>query len=226
MPPAQFLRLRPLLLSPPIARYLSTSHLRPSPQNPPPATSTSAAQPFSTPFTPSPQNTPIPETSSSIPSPSSSQQPKPPKSSLSAGTPLKGLAFLKNKEPPVAKEDSEYPDWLWGLVPGDGGKEGGEEGGKGGGDAFSKSAKQRRLAARLARNTSLDPSSSVISSPQTVPLHEQSIDLPAAHANRWGRNIDREAGEKARGAREELGRAMRGGRRKGIKEANFLRGMR
>jgi len=47
----------------------------------------------------------------------------------------------------------------------------------------------------------------------TVPLEHQSIDLPAGSA---------EEAEKARG---ELRVAMRRGRRKGIKEANFLRTM-
>ena len=38
------------------------------------------------------------------------------KSSVPAGTPLKGLGFTKGKDPPVALEDHEYPDWLWGLL--------------------------------------------------------------------------------------------------------------
>jgi len=38
------------------------------------------------------------------------------KSSVPAGTPLKGLGFTKGQEPPTAKEDDEYPSWLWGLL--------------------------------------------------------------------------------------------------------------
>ena len=51
-----------------------------------------------------------------------------------------------------------------------------------------------------------------------VPLEEQSIDLPAG--------MDYSSGKEAQTAREELNGAMRKARRKGIKESNFLRGMR
>ncbi|KAL9600427.1 MAG: hypothetical protein Q9219_003180 [cf. Caloplaca sp. 3 TL-2023] len=197
-------------------RLLSTSD--PNSQSPPAATSTSAAQPFSTPYTPSPSRSP-----DSTPNTKETST-TPPKSSLKAGTLLKGLAFLKNKEPPVAKEDHEYPDWLWGLL--DQGKFGAKagEGGEAEGDMFSKSAKQRRIAARQARRAAS------MSTPESrappVPLYEQSIDLPAAPENRFGRNVDVEAGETARQARQELTASMRQKRKQTIKEGNFLRGMR
>lgn len=38
------------------------------------------------------------------------------KSSIPAGTPLKGLNFLKNQSDPIAMEDSEYPSWLWEIL--------------------------------------------------------------------------------------------------------------
>ena len=38
------------------------------------------------------------------------------KSSIPAGTPLKGLNFLKNQQDPVAMADEEYPDWLWTVL--------------------------------------------------------------------------------------------------------------
>ena len=43
---------------------------------------------------------------------------------------LRGLGYIKGKDAPIAKEDHEYPDWLWGLLDGrkDAGKEGKEEG--------------------------------------------------------------------------------------------------
>ena len=41
---------------------------------------------------------------------------------------------MKGEEGPVAKEDSEYPDWLWGLLDG---KKNESEGGTAG-DAFGK----------------------------------------------------------------------------------------
>ena len=37
-------------------------------------------------------------------------------SSVPAGTPLKGLNFVKGAPDPVALEDHEYPDWLWTLL--------------------------------------------------------------------------------------------------------------
>lgn len=39
-----------------------------------------------------------------------------PASSMPAGTPLRGLNFEKNKQDPVAKEDAEYPAWLWTVL--------------------------------------------------------------------------------------------------------------
>ncbi|KAI8460423.1 mitochondrial ribosomal protein L37-domain-containing protein, partial [Phakopsora pachyrhizi] len=37
-------------------------------------------------------------------------------SSIKAGTPLKGLGYIKGVGDPIAKEDHEYPDWLWSLA--------------------------------------------------------------------------------------------------------------
>jgi large subunit ribosomal protein L54 len=37
-------------------------------------------------------------------------------SSCVAGTKLNGLNYMKNKPGVFALEDSEYPDWLWGLL--------------------------------------------------------------------------------------------------------------
>lgn len=39
-----------------------------------------------------------------------------PPSSCPAGTKLNGLNYFKNKPDVLAKEDSEYPDWLWDLL--------------------------------------------------------------------------------------------------------------
>lgn len=36
-----------------------------------------------------------------------------PVSSAPAGTPLKGINYLKNAEDPIALEEHEYPEWLW-----------------------------------------------------------------------------------------------------------------
>ena len=128
-------RLLSSSLRSPNTRPLSTTSKLLRPENPPPATSTSAAQPFSTPFTPSPSKTPgIPSSPSTTPKASSKGPARPP-SSVAAGTPLRGLGYIKGQEGPVAKEDSEYPEWLWGLLePKQGGTD--EEGLVG--DAFGK----------------------------------------------------------------------------------------
>jgi len=56
---------------------------------------------------------------------------------VSAGTPLTGLGYLKGKDPPLAKDDNEYPKWLWGLL--DEGKSAGKnEGGDEQGDSYCK----------------------------------------------------------------------------------------
>ncbi|MCJ1227503.1 hypothetical protein MMC12_004159, partial [Toensbergia leucococca] len=71
----------------------------------------------------------------------------------------------------------------------------------------------RRLAAKNAKAAlALDPA-------PKVPLERQSVDLYAGDGSLEG-------GLRAVGVREELRGAMRAERRKGIKEANFLRGMR
>ena len=95
----------------PSFRALSTTIAQSKPGSPPPATSTSAAQPFSTPFTPSPSKTPgIP------PKDNLGQSKSVPKSSVPAGAPLRGLGYIKGQEAPLAREDDEYPSWLWGLL--------------------------------------------------------------------------------------------------------------
>lgn len=56
---------------------------------------------------------------------------------MPAGTILKGLGYEKGKDSPVAREDAEYPEWLWGLLePGKGDAATGKGGQAGEGDAF------------------------------------------------------------------------------------------
>ncbi|KAL6720830.1 hypothetical protein ACLMJK_002755 [Lecanora helva] len=191
-----------------LVHRFSTGTVRAKPSDPPPATSTSAAQPFSTPFTPSPSKTP------NIPPGTSSKSQEPAKvSSVPAGTPLKGLGYMKGQEAPLAKEDAEYPSWLWGLLD-TSAKSSQAEGEVG--DAFAKSKKQRRLASKAAR--ALKTGNHAALHTVKVPLEEQSIDLPAG--------MEPEEGAEAQEAREDLRLAMRKARRKKIKENNFLRGMR
>jgi len=86
----------------------TTTATNPRPHGRPAATSTSAAQPFSTPLSPKPARQDLP-----IRSKQTKQAAKLPQSSVLAGTVLKGLNFMKNQQDPVAMEDHEYPAWLW-----------------------------------------------------------------------------------------------------------------
>jgi large subunit ribosomal protein L54 len=89
----------------------ATTATNPRPHGVPAATSTSAAQPFSTPELPSPSrhvDLPI--------QPEQSKKPTVIQSSVPAGTVLKGLNFIKQQQDPVALEDHEYPAWLWGVL--------------------------------------------------------------------------------------------------------------
>ncbi len=109
----------------------STTPTQSQSRNPKPSlpttTSTSAAQPSSTPLTSSPSNT----TDTHYASAEGSRKSQAPTviSSVPAGTPLKGLNYLKNRSDPIAMEDHEYPDWLWSVL-NDGGKKGAAAGGK------------------------------------------------------------------------------------------------
>lgn len=178
-----------------------------STHNPPAATSTGAAQPFSTPRSSSPKKqTPTGPVKSSPP-------PITVKSSVAAGTALKGLNFLKGKQDPIALEDHEYPPWLWTVLEQSAAskdsKAGADEG-----DLFSKSKKQRRAAAKALRKQQLLNPESLA---PKIPLHEQTIDLPSG-----GKNSSFESNLDASSARSQLTKSMRTQRRAKIKEANFL----
>ncbi|KAF1975330.1 hypothetical protein BU23DRAFT_503963 [Bimuria novae-zelandiae CBS 107.79] len=173
-----------------------------SSHTPPAATSTSAAQPFSEPLTPAAKKDGNPAADKKAPIV---------RSSVPAGTPLKGLNFLKDRQDPVALADEDYPEWLWTLL------ERQEKKGESAtaGDLFSKSKKQRRLAAKRLRKEQLANPEMLV---PKVPLYEQTIDLPAGDETIEG-------AVKARQARSELTKAMRYKRRAQIKERNFLKAM-
>ena len=110
----------------------STDSLKPQPiPGPPPATSMSAAQPFSTPRTPSPKAQGV--------SSGMRLEPRTP-SSLPAGTQMKGVGYIKAKGDPIAMEDSEYPTWLWACLD----KKPGEDGVSSGADDGDQFCKQIR----------------------------------------------------------------------------------
>jgi large subunit ribosomal protein L54 len=102
--------------------------------NPPAATSTSAAQPFSTPLTPSPENAGI----DSHPQAATDKKLRMIQSSVPAGTPLHGLNFTKGQSDPVAKADDEYPSWLWNILGDLHAGEGMDDDGDGPGDLFGR----------------------------------------------------------------------------------------
>ncbi|KAF9736292.1 hypothetical protein PMIN06_008273 [Paraphaeosphaeria minitans] len=172
-------------------------------QPPPPATSTSAAQPFSETITPAPKKDAAP--------PVAEKKAPLVRSSVPAGTPLRGLNFLKDQQDPVALPDEEYPEWLWSILERQ--EQKGEASGQG--DLFSKSKKQRRLAAKRLRKEQLANPGMLV---PKVPIYEQTIDLPAGDGTVDG-------AVKAGEARGELTKAMRDKRRAAIKERNFLKAM-
>ncbi|KAF2773321.1 hypothetical protein EJ03DRAFT_341107 [Teratosphaeria nubilosa] len=187
----------------------TTTGTNPRPNDRPAATATpGVSQPFSVPLSPRVSKQDLP-----IKAKQTKSAAKLPASSVPAGTVLKGLNFMKNQQDPVAKEDSEYPPWLWTVLEK---KKDDDAAAAVEGDLYAKSKKQRQKAAKaLRRQQLLSPESLA----PKIPLYEQSIDLPAGDSTLEGAL---EAGE----ARHELTKAMRDQRRKKIKEDNYLRGMR
>jgi large subunit ribosomal protein L54 len=83
-----------------------------SSHTPPTATSTSAAQPFSEPLTPAAS----PNLKAQAAEATKKKATPLVKSSIAAGTPMKGLNFLKDRGDPIALADDEYPSWLWTIL--------------------------------------------------------------------------------------------------------------
>jgi hypothetical protein len=85
----------------------SSTSASPRTKGPPTVTSTGAAQPFSTPLSPSP-------TALGITSHPAKKSATPlPVSSAPEGTVLKGINYIKGHNDPVALKEEEYPEWLW-----------------------------------------------------------------------------------------------------------------
>ncbi|KAL4926993.1 mitochondrial 54S ribosomal protein mL54 [Aspergillus undulatus] len=139
-----------------------------------------------------------------------------PPSSCVPGTKLEGLNYFKNKPDVFAKEDSEYPEWLWSLL--DGGSN--KEAKKGGVDPNTLNKKQRKrydkkMAARAA------------TLPVQIPIHHQATDITPASYNRNGEvpaDLLAEATESLE-KRSDITKSAREARRKAIREANFLSGL-
>ncbi|KAI1310390.1 mitochondrial ribosomal protein L37-domain-containing protein [Xylaria venustula] len=140
-------------------------------------------------------------------------------SSCPEGTTLTGLNYFKNKTDPVALADDAYPEWLWGCL--DVQKKADEGEADDAGDEFSKSKKQRRIAAKRQRvlEAKLLAEGNIEALAPKIPLQHQTINLPA---NESGTT---EGAVAAVSAREDLRRAMRRERKAKIKESNYLKSM-
>ncbi|CAN8099454.1 unnamed protein product [Discula destructiva] len=143
----------------------------------------------------------------------------PARSSCPPGTVLNGLNYFKGKTDPVALPDNEYPEWLWSCL--DVQKRAGGDGDSGAGDEFSKSKKQRRIAAKRQRTleAKLIASGNLEALAPKIPLQHQSINLPGSPDGTLEENVE------AIMKREELRKAMRKERKAKIKESNYLKSM-
>ncbi|KAJ5668069.1 uncharacterized protein N7477_006639 [Penicillium maclennaniae] len=91
-------------------------------------------------------------------------------SSCPAGTKMNGLNYFRNKPDVFAKEDSEYPDWLWGLAKRF--KQAVEDR-----EGWSLNKKQRkRYEKKLAARTQ--------ALPPKIPAHHHAFDITPASYNR------------------------------------------
>ncbi|KAI1376324.1 mitochondrial ribosomal protein L37-domain-containing protein [Hypoxylon crocopeplum] len=144
---------------------------------------------------------------------------KPALSACPEGTILTGLNYFKNRTDPVALADDAYPAWLWDCLEVQ--KKADEEADDEAGDEFSKSKKQRRLAAKRQRavEAKLLAEGNLEALAPKIPLQHQSINLPS---NEDGTT---EGAIAAQQAREELRHAMRKERKARIKESNYLKSM-
>ncbi|KAI1465629.1 mitochondrial ribosomal protein L37-domain-containing protein [Daldinia caldariorum] len=144
---------------------------------------------------------------------------KPTLSACPEGTVLTGLNYFKNRTDPVALADDAYPAWLWNCLNVQ--KKVADEADDDAGDEFSKSKKQRKLAAKRQRalEARLLAEGNLEALAPKIPLQHQTINLPG---NEEGTTQGALA---AAAAREELRKAMRRERRAKIKEDNYLRSM-
>ncbi|KAG5979766.1 hypothetical protein E4U55_004768 [Claviceps digitariae] len=134
------------------------------------------------------------------------------------GTVLTGLNYLKGGHDPVAKKDEEYPEWLWSCLNVMKKANAAQEDA---GDEFSKSKKQRQIAAKRQKTTEarLIAEGNLEALAPKIPIQQQSINLPGEEG---GSMLDAIA---AAEKRQELKRAMRKERKAKIKEDNYLKSM-
>ncbi|TLS28825.1 hypothetical protein PpBr36_00774 [Pyricularia pennisetigena] len=140
-------------------------------------------------------------------------------SSCPKGTILKGLNYFKDRSDPVALADDAYPAWLWNCISVT--KKAATVDADAGADEFSKSKKQRRLAAKKQRalEAQLLASGDLSALAPKIPVQQQSINLPGAEDGSV------ESAVEAAQTREALRSAMRKERKAKIRENNYLRSM-
>ncbi|KAF4988332.1 hypothetical protein FGRMN_9840 [Fusarium graminum] len=141
------------------------------------------------------------------------------RSSCAPGTVLNGLNYVKNGQDPVAKNDDEYPEWLWSCL--DVLKKSADSAETDAGDEFSKSKKQRKLAAKRQRalEAKFLAEGNLEALAPKIPIQQQSVNILGEQ------NQDVEHNVEAAKKREELRRAMRKERKAKIKETNYLKSM-
>ncbi|KAL5614467.1 hypothetical protein BROUX41_004572 [Berkeleyomyces rouxiae] len=159
---------------------------------------------------------PEPSTTPASDAPAASSTPV---SSCPAGTVLKGLNFINGKQDPVAEPDEAYPAWLWKCL--EVKERVKDESEDLAAIEFSKSKKQRRIAAKKARQIEADmlASGDMSALAPKIPLHEQSINLPGSEDGSFEDALE------AADARSQLKKALRKDRKAKIKEANYLKTM-
>ncbi|KAL2444866.1 hypothetical protein ABEF95_017318 [Exophiala dermatitidis] len=157
------------------------------------------SQPLSEPHTPSTSSAKTGSSSSK----DTGKKPAKVKSSVPGGEILKGLGYTKAQPNILAKEDHEYPDWLWTLL--DDNK---MATGETKVDLSAMTKKQRARYEKQQEKLLKDL-------PVTIPPHEQSADLT--------RPGDDAVTSLQR--RHEITKSARAARRKAIRESNFLKSM-
>ncbi|KAF5706027.1 hypothetical protein FGLOB1_7663 [Fusarium globosum] len=226
----------PLIGSPPIGRPKILQNFKPchtsSPTNPPPAimmfcarclraTSLRRSQPILRQFSTTTNfRSAEPQLSTPVTAPGEAQKDVPAaRSSCAPGTVLNGLNYTKGGQDPVAKNDDEYPEWLWSCL--EVLKKSADSADADAGDEFSKSKKQRKLAAKRQKTleAKLLAEGNLEALAPKIPLQRQSINILGEENRGVEHNI--EAAQK----REELKKAMRKERRAKIKETNYLKSM-
>ncbi|EXJ88738.1 hypothetical protein A1O1_05670 [Capronia coronata CBS 617.96] len=134
------------------------------------------------------------------------KEPKKPakvKSSVPGGEVLKGLGYTKAQPQILAKEDHEYPEWLWTLL---------DDSKMATGDTkVDLSAMTKKQRARYERQQE----KLLKDLPVNIPPHEQSKDLTGPGDDAVT-SLQR---------RHEITKSARAARRKSIRESNFLKSM-